>query len=345
MSFNLEIESQAMKLTDSQRIIFNAVVLKADAPIGEIAKSIGLREHIVRRGLAFFQDRGIFLRRSIWIDPHQLGFTLFVVHLELPLSASRHRADFIKSLVALDESCSVAELGGEGMLEVRILAYKGTQLWTILEKLAAQISFPFKLRSYFAVVESEYSGTFEGTSVQGTRHALSFSATAPRAPTCQVDDKDHMILSTLANQAYMNLQSAARLLGIPSTTLLYRIEKLEKAGIIRGHYYITDPKVFGETPICLQMRTSVLTAKQTTSLKAFCRAHPQISAVSFLLGEISVEMYALVREQKQLQEIIYRLSEKFEDCVESIKITPQTSFAKYTLYPFQKSPFTIADRL
>ena len=92
--------------------------------------------------------------------------------------------------------------------------------------------------------------------------------------------------------------------------------------------------------MCLQMRSRILTAKHIVALKAFCRAHPHISAVSFLVGEISVEMYALVREQRQLQEILYQVSEKFGDCIESAKMVPQMSFAKYTLYPFQRNPFT-----
>jgi DNA-binding Lrp family transcriptional regulator len=151
-----------------------------------------------------------------------------------------------------------------------------------------------------------------------------------------LDKKDHEILSALSNHSYLNLQTVARALSIPPPTLQYRIEKLEKAGVIKGHYYVMDPKVFNETPISLQVKSRVLSQKEKLALRAFCRSHPRIGFITFLLGAHAFEIYTLVQKQEAAYSVIADLSARFGDILESIQMTPQISFAKHTLYPFKK---------
>jgi DNA-binding Lrp family transcriptional regulator len=246
-----------------------------------------------------------------------------------------HREAFLEQLVSLEESCAVAELGGEGLFEVRILASGRDHLDKIFQALAQTSPVPFNIRGCMTVLEQDYSGTSTPGSKKGPIHSLHFGAVPSSRSRCQLDEKDHSILSALANQRYLNFQEVSRALNLPSATLTYRIEKLEKVGVIKGHYYVMDPKVFREMPIALHIRSRVLTSKERTALTNFCRAHHRISLISFLFGEHSIEIYTLVQDQKEVRAVLADLSRHFGDILDSAQMVPQISFYKYTLYPFK----------
>ena len=136
-----------MKLTATQKQILYAVVLQANKSAADISRELGLREHAVRRGISSLLDQGVFLRRSVWVDPHVLGLNLYVVQVELPLKSMIHRDAFLELLVSLEESCAVAELGGEGLFEVRILATGREHLDELFQSLAQASPAPFRIRA------------------------------------------------------------------------------------------------------------------------------------------------------------------------------------------------------
>jgi DNA-binding Lrp family transcriptional regulator len=324
-----------MKLTATQKQILYAVVLQANKSAADISRELGLREHAVRRGISSLLDQGVFLRRSVWVDPHVLGLNLYVVQVELPLKSMIHRDAFLELLVSLEESCVVAELGGEGLFEVRILATGREHLDDLFQSLAQASPAPFRIRACVTVLEQEYSGTSETGSKTTSRTSLYFGPLRPGSSLHRLDEKDHSILSALANHRYLNLQEVSRAVKLPPATLMYRVDKLEKAGVIKGHYYVMDPKVFKEMPIALHIRSRVLTQKERSALMDYCRAHPRISLISFLFGELSIELYTLVHDQKDVHTVIADLSRHFGDILEMPQTVPQISFAKYTLYPFK----------
>jgi DNA-binding Lrp family transcriptional regulator len=324
-----------MNLTATQKQILYAVLLQADRSVTEIACELGIREHAVRLGVSWLIDHGVFLRRSIWVDPHALGLNLHVVQVELPLKSMIHREAFLEQLVSLEESCAVAELGGHGLFEVRILATGREHLDAIFQSLAQTAPIPFSIRTCLTVLEQDYSGTAEPGGAKRSGTSLHFGALASNIPLCKLDEKDHVILSALANETYLNFNEVGRALKLPAATLMYRVERLEKAGVIKGHYYVMDPKVFKEMPIALHIRSRVLTQKERTALMEYCRAHPRISLLSFLFGEYSIEIYTLVQDQKEVHPIIADLSLHFGEILELPRVVPQISFYKYTLYPFK----------
>jgi DNA-binding Lrp family transcriptional regulator len=328
-----------MKLTPTQKQILCAVVLQANRSVSAISREVGLREHVVRRTIESLLEQGVFLRRSIWVNPHALGLTLHIVRVELPLKFMNRREAFVKHLVSLDESCAVAELGGEGLFELRVLVTGRGHLDRLLQTLAQTSPAPFSIRACLTVLEQDYSGTIEPGNNTTISHSLHFGSLPPNSATFRLKERDHEILFTLANSSYLHLHDASRALQLAPTTLAYRVEKLEKAGVIKGHYYVMDPKVFMEMPIALHIRSRALTSKERAALMSFCRSHPRISLISFLCGEPSIELYTLVREYQEVRNVIADLSRNFSDLFESIHAIPQVSFAKYTLYPFKESVY------
>ena len=331
-------ESIQMKLSSVQKKVLQSALLQADASVSELSRMANLNRHTVQRAISTFFEKGIFIRRSIYVDPHILGLTLHVVLVSLSPEALKARDAFIKLLCSCDEVGATVELGTGEEFEVRIFTRTRDHLALFFDSLAARFPYPFSIRSCLMAYESEYFGGTSGLPSIKTTRSLRFEPLVSDDPLFTLDEKDHTILSTLANYQYLNLQEVARALSMPSSSLQYRIEKLEAAQVIRGHFYILDPKVFGELPFGLRIRARVLTAAERQALGDFCRAHPLITWITFFIGEQAAEIYTLAPNFSGTQSVLTDLTARFGDLFESVQVRPQLNFHKFSTYPYKTSP-------
>jgi len=54
--------------------------------------------------------------------------------------------------------------------------------------------------------------------------------------TMELDQTDRSLLSTLQRDCRIPLQEVAKKLGVPKSTVHYRIKKLEQEGVIEGYH-------------------------------------------------------------------------------------------------------------
>ena len=164
---------------------------------------------------------------------------------------------------------------------------------------------------------------------------LHYRPLSPGERVYALDSKDHAILSALANSPYLRISQVERHLALPVTTVGYRIQALENAGVIKGHFYIINPHIFHDIPVCLVVKSKGLSAKERESLKAFCRMHPRIAWITFFIGHQSAEIYLRVRNYAEASRVVSELSHTFDGVLGSIHMTTQLQFFKYSTYPFK----------
>ncbi|MEY4668003.1 MAG: hypothetical protein RL518_702 [Pseudomonadota bacterium] len=330
-----------MKLSEAQRRILLHTLLRADTPESQIARDLHIKEHIVRRTVKLFLDNGIFRRRSIFVNPHALGLVPDVVNISLPLLSQKYKQDFVDILCNTDEVGAVVELGGESHIELRTFTRDPEHRRELFENLAERFPHPFHLQTLLSLEEQDYSGTGAPDIPTEGRPILHYKPLQQGTKPFTLEDRDHQILYALANEHYHNRGQLARHLAMPLNTLSYRIQYLEKAGIILGHYYIVDIKAIQDLPVCFRLQSRVLSAQHKQALRAFCRKHPQIAWLSFFFGGQSAEIFTYVSNYTEANVILAEISKHFEGVVDSVTLTPQIQFYKYSTYPMkrlQRSP-------
>ncbi len=326
----------SMKLSAIQRQVIYAVTLNANLSVAEVARMLDLREHVVRRTLDLLFEAKVFLRRSIWLNPHRLGLQHHVAHLELPLSAISDRKKFIELMCKQEEVSAMVELGAEAQFELRLLTRDTHHLASFFENLALNFPHPFRVTRCLTTLEMEYSGPHEPGRPPPSIRPLRFGHLSEFSELERIDETDHMVLSALANREFLNLSNIGRILGMPGATLQYRIRRLEAKGVISGHFYVMDPKVFEDLPVALQIRSRSLSFSEKEALKKFAYRHPRVSWVGFFLGEQSAELYTLVRNFEEVQGVLAELANQFRNVLDSVHMTPQLSFWKFSTYPFTR---------
>ena len=332
-----------MILSDTQRKILLAVVMQANASEAEMARLLGIREHIVRRTVRMFLERKIFIQRSAFVNPFVLGLTHHSTKLSLPLESQKYYLKFRDILASVDGSVAVIEHGGAHALELRTYSHGLSHLQSIFETIAKQFSHPFHIHESLTILEHEYPGLSPSGQLDQDRPILGFGPLPAGSAAIQLEERDHAILFALCNSKYMSWNQVARELSMPTSTLIHRIANLEKKGVIQGHYYVLDVKVFNDLPVLLQVSSRVLKEDDRLAIREFCRLHPKIAWMSILLGSISAEILVRVQSHEEARAIMSDISDRFVGMIDRVYMTPPLKFFKWSDYPFKKFvPFGVA---
>jgi DNA-binding Lrp family transcriptional regulator len=234
-----------------------------------------------------------------------------------------------------EESVAVIEHGGTPQIEVRTYTRGPAHLQTFFESLAKKFGNPFHIHESLTILEHEYPGISAPELVSKKLPLFGYESLPERSSPIRLEERDHAIVSALCNSKYMSWNQVARELSMPTTTLNYRIANLEKIGVIQGHYYVLDIKVFNDLPILLQVSSRALQEDERLAIKKFCRIHPKVAWMSIFLGSQSAEMLVRVQNHEEARAVISDFSAHFAGLIDSVQMTAPLKFFKWSDYPFK----------
>lgn len=331
-----------MTLSDAQRKILLAVIMQASKSEAEIARDLGMRMHTVRRTIQMFLERKIFIQRSAFVNPFVLGLTHHSTLLSLPLGSQKHYLKFRHILANIEGAVAVIEHGGAHQLELRTYTNSLWHLQNIFDAIAKEFEYPFRIHESLTILEHEFPGLSPWNPLPKEQRIFGYGPLPGRSEAIQLDERDHAILSTLCNSKYMSWNQVAREVSMPTSSLTYRIAHLEKLGVIQGHYYVVDVRMFNDLPILLQVSSRALKVEDRNAIKNFCRLHPKVAWMSILFGSLSAEMLVRVQSHEEARSIISDMSNQFLGTIDSVYMTAPLKFFKWSDYPFKKHmPFLV----
>jgi len=320
-----------LTLSSQDRRVLQTVLLQAEVPVEELARAVGTRVHTFRRTVAKLQECGVLLGKRAFINPQALGLLEYHVYLKQCEVVDTQRKKLVQELSALDGVGLLSELSGDLQYEVRLLSRSVSSLMRISDGLSKQ--YQLHLEGMCQVYEQEYSGPrYDSSSNANIRSLYS----GPTDAVLEIDQTDHQILSLLANTSYESMRRVAQIVGIPSTTLTYRINRLQRTGVISGYYYLCDVKPASHMPTILLMRTRLLDEERRKALRQFCRKHPQIAYLDIMLGQWGARALMRAESHQQVLDVVHDLTSKFAPFIESIRVMPQLRFHRFSTYPFVK---------
>jgi len=113
-----------------------------------------------------------------------------------------------------------------------------------------------------------------------------------------IDETDLSILRFLQNDCQMPLDNLAKKLGVPKSTLHYRIKRLERDGVIEGYYAKANPLKLGYDYVAIVLVRAKYGPHYHERVGRKIAAVPGVWAVYYVLGEYDfiVLVRALNRE-------------------------------------------------
>ncbi|MFX1319519.1 MAG: Lrp/AsnC family transcriptional regulator [Promethearchaeota archaeon] len=137
----------------------------------------------------------------------------------------------------------------------------------------------------------------------------------------KLDDKDLHILSLLQQDGRAKYTQIARTLSkamnqsIPDTTILFRIRKLQQAGVIKRFTVSVDQEMLGYTVsgvMFIEIGGHILrdiTIEHTQKIKAELESRPNVIFLALNENETGIFAFILGKNTKDLQEIFDKLKD------------------------------------
>lgn len=153
-----------------------------------------------------------------------------------------------------------------------------------------------------------------------------------------MDDIDRKILSLLQKDATPSVSEIAERVGLSPTPCWRRIQKLERAGVIRARVALLDPaKMNVGVAVFIAIRTSHHSAEWAARFQEVVADIPEITEFYRMSGEIDYLLRAVVPDIAAYDSVYKRL-------IEGIELNDVTSmFAMETIKWTTMLPVTYAD--
>jgi DNA-binding Lrp family transcriptional regulator len=319
-----------MKLTSIQAQIISALQLRADEPISKLRKKLGLRDHTVRYAIdrAIAQD---LIERRYFLNLFRLGYQQHEVFFSLSSEKRHEREQLIKDLVATTCISWIGKLGGDYQYGINICVRHPSELLDLFEKLSARYGKIFLEKSFVQLLSLHYFGNRYISAKPQKSVPLSYKISREAVT---IDETDHKILAGLTRGPIESIHHLARSLGIPQSTVDYRIKSLRTSGVIVGSYYsLRTHKIAMLSFLCLICSKGISSSLEDKVL-GFCMKNTAVITSIRTLGSWDYQLVINVARTEDVVTIGEDLVEELGTDLHWYKMLPLFAYAKVREYPF-----------
>jgi len=149
----------------------------------------------------------------------------------------------------------------------------------------------------------------------------------------ELDDNDKKLLEILANNAKMKITDLANNLRLNVRTVINRIHRLEKLGIIQGYTAFFDLKKIDCQffKVCIYLKD--LNEKRYKEIMQYCKAQKNVVHLIESIGPWELELEIEAHSNKEFQEINNEIRNSFSDIVRKVESVIITDEMKLEFLP------------
>ncbi len=298
----------------------------------EIAKKVGISKQVVGFRIKRLVKEKIISSFYSVIDISKLGFTVHKNFLRLQNIDSAKEKELIDFLVDNENIVWIASC--DGRFDIAFGAWAKDMAF--LDKTLAEINKNFENyiaeRQIATIIRGEYFvRDYLVNKKEPSSFRESFFGSTPEQ--VKMDEKDWKILFILGKNSRTNAVEVARELKISADAVAQRIRKLEKSGVIRHYNIVPNESKFPYLHYKVLVGFRNISAEKESSLREFCRIHPNIVYIVKSLGDWEFEIDIEVESNEKFREIMMEIKTKFSDILKDYSALHIYQVHKYNFCP------------
>lgn len=119
-----------------------------------------------------------------------------------------------------------------------------------------------------------------------------------------LDDTDRRILRRLQAEPGLSASELAELAGVTPATCSRRLDKLARAGVLRGQHAVIDWAALGwEVEVSLRFTIDKTNPRAFDEFLAAARAVCEVTEIQTFLGRVDVRLHVIARDMAHYQQI------------------------------------------
>lgn len=296
----------------------------------DLGRMLRVPPETARYRLNSLVERGVISTFLTLIDSGKLGNTYYKILLKLYNVNETQVLSIIDSLVAHDAVNWVARTDGIFDIAFTIRIRKIVELSNFLDALK-QKYLQVILKVDFAVnIEVEFA--VRDFLIAEKRTTSSVTYTSPLVEVAP-DDLDLEILRALANNTRLPAATIAHSAKVSTETILQRIRRLERGGIITRYTILPCLEKLGVVNYYVLLYLSKASFERIQEFRNYCRNDIHILYTIKALGEWDYELNIEVSSLHQYRETMMRLTKAFSDIIRDYQSLPVAALYKFTITP------------
>lgn len=321
---------RSVSLPEKYRDVLVAVQFNARASVKEIARRTKYSESTVRYVLDRLRGEEL-LTPCLHVNAYALGYTDYGVYIARGSESKTAQLECIKRLSAQPGVFWLTRLGAMRNYGITYFARSVHDLDSFLTSLTPRDPAVFFEKS--VVMRLRWT-------IYPARHLLS-RPIRTSSLTCDsnigrftIDQTDHRVLQTLSEFPGEEVRYTAKRLGMPLSTVSYRIDRLVKNGIILGFTYLLDTAALGLQSVRLHIIERSVTPESRQAMIDFCGAQPNVVSLGHCIGCWDYEIRLDVPNLSVVDQFCEQLTARFRSQIRSIELLHQYEILKWNTYPF-----------
>ena len=286
--------------------------------ISELARKLRQGRDRIDYRLQRLQEQQIIKQCTVTINPYRFGYTLFKTYLKV----SKRKEQYEKLIVLLRSHPRVywiADCDGRWDLIFATFAKSPHEFLEIQNQILSActdivISFTnftlvnvWMYRKNYLLTQGITAQTKEDFLVGGNPHHYN------------LERFEWELLKLLSKDSRMSIIDLAHALGSTESIVRYRIEELEKSGLIVGYRVELDLAKLGMLFFKAQIYLQEYGNKEIKKLREFCASHPQITYFIEQIGDAPIEMELEVDGFEQYTKIIDQFRTAFPKTIRNVE--------------------------
>ncbi len=321
-------------LNDNERKVVSFVQHRANASVKDLAKLTGCSDRVVRYSLANLIDRKV-LTRQVYLDVYRLGLSYSTLFISLVPEHKKQAARLVQFLKASPRVSYFVALGGDFDFCVDVCVRETIELLDFMQELSGEFGALINKKSHTVMASlTDYPLDLQGGGRKGQKPLTCGLGSRKRFV---IDQTDHGLLSHLSNSPELSLAELARKMGISKSTIEYRLQRLEKAGVVCGYRYLTNGEQLGLQSFihCVYLRG--VSGHLRSQLIQFCEKSPNIKYHLECAGDWDFEFGTSVYTAHEVISVVNELQDQFGNVISKVKTIPLFLHHKVSKYPFPVS--------
>lgn len=308
--------------------VLAALEMRARDSYADLAAFLDTSEQVVQYHMDKAERDKILLGYNAVLDIPCYGKSFHLLYLRFFGLGSREERQWIASVEGISGVALVARTIGRWNAIVAVIVDDREQLSEVAGKICSGIAGKVSE----LVITSEVECTYSSMQLIGKAKPVRWG-TVRNAKPLPLDTLDRAILSTLAENCRTSASALARQFDTAPSTILRRIENLERARVILGYRAFIDFEKLGFHQYRLLLRLSNLTPTVIEALKKRVLDSGIAQSVSRYLGLADFDIRCYSRTIEELADFIGDLRDKFPDEITQVEIVPLFSWKRINYFP------------
>jgi len=287
--------------------ILTELTLNSRIPINRLAKKVGISREVATYRLNKLINEKVILGFYSVVDAEALGFLRFGCFFQLKRISQVKEKEFMAYLKNHNFVSYMSPVIGKWNLVFDVYAKNHQHLQEIIKEITNKAGK--YLEKYIIITLGSGLESFP-IKVFGSKKEVEYK----QAKKIELNKKDLEILKILSNNSRAEYKEISKKLKMSANAIKYRIQNLEKLGIIKGYTISTDKRKLGYEFYNLQLKT---TNKKGLELKRFLRNNKHVTYFYKYFGNENwdIDIGLIVKNSLELRNFILELREDFGDIV------------------------------